>query len=125
MENTRHPTFGNGKICYLEIPSADPKASANFYQTVFGWSVRDDNDGQLSFDDGVMEVSGTWVTGVKPASEAGIVISIMVSDTYATIALIEKNGGAIVLPVDESISQKFARFTDPYGNILGLYQHKM
>ena len=125
MENTKHPTFGNGKICYLEIPSADPKASANFYQTVFGWSVRDDNDGQLSFDDGVMEVSGTWVTGVKPASEASIVISIMVSDIYATIALIEKNGGVIVLPVDESISQKFARFTDPYGNILGLYQHKM
>ena len=123
MENTKHPTFGNGKICYLEIPSADPEASANFYQTVFGWSIRNNNEGQLSFDDGVTEVSGTWVTGVKPASEAGIVISIMVSDIYATITLIEKNGGAIILPVDESIKEKFARFSDPYGNILGLYQH--
>jgi uncharacterized protein len=125
MENTKHPTFGNGKICYLEIPSADPVASANFYQIVFGWSTRDNNEGQLSFDDGVTEVSGTWVTGVKPASEAGIVISIMVSDIYATSTLIVENGGKIILPVDESIQVKFARFTDPYGNILGLYQHKM
>jgi uncharacterized protein len=125
MENTKHPTFGNGKICYLEIPSADPGASANFYQSVFGWQTRDNSEGQLSFDDGVTEVSGTWVTGVKPASEAGIVISIMVSDIYAAITLIEKNGGRIILPVDESIQEKFARFTDPYGNILGLYQHKM
>jgi predicted enzyme related to lactoylglutathione lyase len=124
MENKKHPTYGNGKICYLEIPSVDPRASANFYQTVFGWSIRDNSEGQLSFDDGVTEVSGTWVNGVKPSAEAGIVISNMVSDIYAAINLVEKNGGKIILPVDESIKEKFARFTDPYGNIMGLYEHK-
>ncbi len=35
-----HPTLGNGKICYLEIPTDDIQHSSEFYQKVFGWQVR-------------------------------------------------------------------------------------
>ncbi len=31
------PTYGNGKICYIEMPSVDLKQSAEFYCKVFGW----------------------------------------------------------------------------------------
>ena len=34
------PTYGNGKVCYLEIPADDPQRSADFYSQVFGWSLR-------------------------------------------------------------------------------------
>jgi len=34
------PTYANGKICYVDIPASDIAASAEFYQTVFGWEVR-------------------------------------------------------------------------------------
>jgi hypothetical protein len=34
MEDTTWPTLGNGKICYVEIPAVDIKASAAFYQEV-------------------------------------------------------------------------------------------
>ena len=57
------PTFGNGKICYIEIPATDVARSADFYAKVFGWNVRRRGDGSTAFDDGVGEVSGTWVLG--------------------------------------------------------------
>jgi len=37
-----HPTFGNGKICYIEIPAIDIALSAAFYEKVFGWRIRKD-----------------------------------------------------------------------------------
>lgn len=123
MENQNLPTFGNGKICYLEIPAIDVNHSANFYRTVFGWKTRVSNDGFLSFDDGVGQVSGTWVVGPKPSSEMGIVISIMVDNIQETIDLIVENGGLIIQTYDLNSAEKIARFADPFGNIFGLYQH--
>lgn len=50
----------HGKICYLEIPAKTAEASADFYGTIFGWTVRRRGDGELAFDD-TGGVSGTWV----------------------------------------------------------------
>jgi hypothetical protein len=50
----------------LRVPSALP-ASVAFYRTVFGWSVRQRGDGSLAFDDGVGEVSGTWISFLRAA----------------------------------------------------------
>lgn len=36
----KQPTFGNGKICYLEIPAGEIGASAHFYNKTFGWKIR-------------------------------------------------------------------------------------
>lgn len=57
METDNHPTFGNGKICYIELPSRDIN-----------------------------------------------------------------NGGKIVQPPGMEAPEITARFTDPTGNILGLFQ---
>ena|SRR5258705_2422674 len=122
MENRNHPTFGNGKICYIEIPSIDIELSARFYQKVFGWIIRNDNSGNIAFDDTVGEVSGMWVIGRKPATEIGFVISIMVNSISTTLDLITANGGK-VLEVATDSPEKTARFSDPAGNIFGLYQH--
>ena len=62
------PTIGNGKICYLEIPTADIARSVGFYEKVFGWETRKRGDGATAFDDGVGQVSGSWVTGRKPST---------------------------------------------------------
>jgi hypothetical protein len=39
------PTLANGKICYLEIPSTNIAASADFYKRLFGWNIRQRGDG--------------------------------------------------------------------------------
>jgi predicted enzyme related to lactoylglutathione lyase len=118
-----HPTFGNGKICYVEIPAMDISKSASFYAAVFGWQVRTRDDGTVGFDDGVGEVSGTWVTGRKPASDAGFMMHIMVNSISASIELIVQNGGLITPPAASDAPGATASFLDPAGNRMGLYQH--
>jgi uncharacterized protein len=121
MEN-EHPTLANGKVCYIEIPAIDIDVAATFYQGVFGWQVRKRGDGKLAFDDAAGEVSGTWVLGRKPAESPGLLIYIMVDSVTATIDAITASGGKIVQQIGGDAPEITARFSDPAGNILGLYQ---
>ena len=123
MNETQQPTLGNGKICYLEIPAVDISQSATFYQKVFGWHVRKRGDGSTAFDDGIFEVSGTWVKGRKPSTEAGMLISVMVDNVAETIEKITGNGCKIVKQMPLSDHEMIAWFNDPAGNLLGIYQH--
>src|SRR5437764_15191961 len=81
------PTFGNGKICYVELPATDISLSASFYEKVFGWKTRRRGDGLIAFDDGVGQVSGTWVTGRAPAP-LGLLIYIIVYRVDASVVAI-------------------------------------
>ena len=116
------PTTGNGKICYVEIPATDVARSIEFYQKVFGWNVRRRGDGQAAFDDGVGEVSGTWVTNRPPSREPGLLLYIMVDSVAETIEAIVAQGGQVVQSVGADAPEITARFRDPGGNVIGLYQ---
>jgi uncharacterized protein len=115
------PTMANGKICYVEIPATDIGRSADFYAKVFGWRIRRRGDGQTAFDDAVGEVSGTWVRG-RPPREPGLLIYIMVDSVAATSEAVIANGGEIVQPIGADAPEVTARFRDPGGNVIGLYQ---
>ncbi len=116
------PTLSNGKICYIEIPAVDIDRSVSFYQDCFGWRTRKRGDGSIAFDDTVGEVSGTWVPGRKPAAEPGVLIYIMVDTVAATVETVKANGGSIVQPIGMDAPEITARFSDPAGNVFGLYQ---
>ena len=114
--------MGNGKICYIEIPAIDIDRSSKFYAGVFGWQVRSRGDGRLAFDDTVGQVSGTWVTGRPPSSEPGLLVYIMVDDAAATVETVIAHGGEIVQPIGADAPEITARFRDPAGNVIGIYQ---
>jgi len=116
------PTIGNGKICYVEIPALDVERSIEFYQAVFGWQVRRRGDGRAAFDDGVGQVSGAWVTGRPASPTPGLLIYIMCDSVAGTVDAIVANGGEIVQPIGADAPEITARFRDPAGNVLGLYQ---
>jgi predicted enzyme related to lactoylglutathione lyase len=116
------PTFANGKICYLEMPASDIARSSDFYQRVFGWNIRKRKDGSVAFDDGVNEVSGTWVRGRPPATAPGLLLYIMVDSVAKTIDAIVANGGEIVQPIGGDAPEITARFRDPGGNVIGIFQ---
>lgn len=122
MGDQKTPTMGNGKVCYIEIPATNIETSASFYQSVFGWNIRTRGDGSVAFDDGVGEVSGTWVRGRPPMSEVGLLIYIMVDSVADTVDKVTANGGTIVQPIGADAPEITARFNDPAGNVLGLYQ---
>jgi predicted enzyme related to lactoylglutathione lyase len=118
------PTFGNGKICYIVIPALDVRRSSEFYEKVFGWHVRVRGDGSVAFDDGVGEVSGTWVLGLPPATSSGLMVYIMVDDAAATVQSVIANGGEIVQPIGKDAPEITAHFADPAGNRMGIYQNR-
>jgi hypothetical protein len=116
------PTYGNGKICYIEIPATDIARSAEFYAAVFGWKLRQRGDGATTFDDGVGQVSGTWVLGRPPATSPGLMVYIMVDGVADTIETVVAHGGEITQPIGVDAPEITARFRDPAGNVFGLYQ---
>jgi predicted enzyme related to lactoylglutathione lyase len=116
------PTRANGKICYIEMPATDIARSSNFYKQVFGWNIRKRGDGATSFDDTTGQVSGTWVLGRPPAVKPGLLFYIMVASVAATLDIIVANGGEMVQPIGADAPEITARFRDPAGNVIGLYQ---
>jgi len=112
----------NGNICYFEIPAADVPGSAVFYERVFGWRVRQRGDGATAFDDTSGRVSGAWVTGRPPSPAPGLLLYIKVDSVDATIDAIVAQGCEIVQPVGVDAPEITARFRDPGGNVIGLYQ---
>ena len=116
------PTLTNGKICYIEMPAKDIARSSEFYKRVFGWNVRNRGDGATAFDDTTGEVSGAWVLGRPPASNPGLLFYVMVDSVAKTLDAIVANGGEIVQPIGADAPEITARFRDPGGNVIGLYQ---
>lgn len=116
------PTKSNGKICYIEMPATDIRRSADFYAKTFGWNLRHRGDGATAFDDSVGEVSGTWIVGRPPSSQPGLLFYIMVDNVEATVQKVIANGGELVQPIGADAPEITARFRDPGGNVIGLYQ---
>jgi hypothetical protein len=114
-------TIASGKICYIEIPAVDVVRSSDFYKNVFGWNIRCRGDGAIAFDDTTGEVSGAWVVG-RPPQNPGLVVYIMVDSVAATVDPALANGGKIVQSIGADAPEITARFSDPAGNVIGLYQ---
>ena len=116
------PTLANGKSCYIEMPATDMARSADFYKRVFGWVIRKRGDGSTAFDDTTGQVSGTWVLGPPPAAKPGLLFCIMVDSVASTVDMVVIHGGEIVQPIGADAPEITARFRDPAGNVIGLYQ---
>ena len=84
--------------------------------------MRKRGDGATAFDDTVGEVSGSWVLNRKPMKEVGLLFYIMVDSVEQTIEKLLVNGGKLIQPIGMDAPEITARFSDPAGNIIGLYQ---
>jgi len=62
--------------------------------------------------------------GRGPATQPGLLIYIMVDSVAATLDAVVANGGRMVQPVGMDAPEITARFSDPAGNVLGLYQER-
>ena len=113
----------HGKICYLEIPAKTAEAAAEFYSSIFSWTVRTRGDGALAFDD-TGGVSGTWVQEQDRTPDERTRIYIMVDVIADTLERILAAGGRVLTPRTEigPGMGAFAAFLDPVGNEFGLYE---
>jgi predicted enzyme related to lactoylglutathione lyase len=113
--------FRPAGISYLRIPSTDPRASAAFYEAVFGWKVDADRE-DPSFEDGTGHVIGHIHGDMEVAGEAGIRPYVYVESVEATLERITSNGGTVVTPPYPEGDLTVAVFRDPADNVLGIWQ---
>lgn len=66
-----------------------------------------------------MRGSDAW----SPAQqEPGLLVYVNVTDVAASMKQVEASGGVIVQPIGADPGEITARFRDPCGNLLALYQ---
>jgi predicted enzyme related to lactoylglutathione lyase len=114
---SKHP------IVHVEISANDREGAGKFYEELFGWNIQQIPEmNYATFDYGVGGVGG----GLNPVREdnpAGtVVVYVDTDDINADLAKIENLGGKIVTPKTEIPGMGwFGIFTDPTGNLIGLY----
>jgi len=120
-------TFG-----WVEIRTKDIEKTADFYEKLFGWEViaKDLADGLdvWIFDTGDepriqnLRRGGIWL---RPKDEPlGVVVYIEVDNIDATLEKAKELGGKIVTPKTPQGPAFRACFTDPDGNLFGLWEEK-
>lgn len=117
------PNAPHGKILYLLLPATDVEVSATFYREVFGWDIRETDNG-IAFDDSVNQVHGRFTTQLEAVDNPGFVLYIMVQDAESTEQRIEEFGGTVTDPADREQFDILGTFRDPAGNLFGFYEMK-
>jgi predicted enzyme related to lactoylglutathione lyase len=117
---------------WVEIRVRHMQGSARFYEGVFGWQVaqRETTDGfdYWIFDTGGkprLENLGRGALWLRPEGETvGVVIYVVVDDIDATLRKVEELGGKTVAPRTPEGPSFRAYFTDPSGNLFGLWEER-
>jgi uncharacterized protein len=121
MQVSEHPVFRPGGISYLRIPATDPKASADFYEAVFGWTVRRDRE-DPAFEDGTGHVIGHFRSDHQVAGEAGVRPYVFVENLDETLEKARAKGAEVMTEPYPEGDLWVALILDPAGNAVGIWQ---
>ncbi|HKV38821.1 MAG TPA: VOC family protein [Blastocatellia bacterium] len=108
----------NFRIDYVEFPAASVAATKRFYTRIFGWKFEDYGPDYASFQDG--RLSGGFSTS-DGAGKTGPVVIVYASDLIAAEASIKAAGGVIVKEASDFPGGRGFHFSDPSGNVLGVW----
>lgn len=118
--------MAHGDVTHLEIPVTDLARAKSFYGELFGWKIED----TPGYDDYPMWRAPNQISGGALAlREEGFTQPrsvIEVDSIDETLAKAVAAGGTVVMersPITES--SWWALFTDPDGNVIGLYEGEM
>jgi len=115
----------NNRVTHFEIPANDPEKALNFFKTVFGWNFQ-----QFGKDEYWIVITGDEKTpGINGAimkkrdPNQPIVNTIQVENLDKHVVKIQNAGGKIVVPkMPVPTVGWLAYFSDPEGNIHGIWQ---
>lgn len=110
-------------VVHIEIPVADSKASAKFYESVFGWKMQhmEEFDYTMWSDGG--ESGGGFVKLDDENAGGKILVYIDSDDIEADLKNITSGGGTVVKAKTEIPGMGwYAVFEDPSGNRVAIYK---
>ena len=116
------PNRPSGRINYLELPAEDAVGSAQFYVNAFGWRTRRTNGAAPMLEDSSGEISISFASDRRPVSDGGVLLYILVDSVASTCRRVEKFGAEIVQEIGMEAPDVTARFRDPGGNVIEIYQ---
>lgn len=124
MAKTMAPTLS--KPIWIDLASADPAGSREFYTKVFGWQVEVNPDPQYG-GYALAKIGGKDVAGIGPKMMAegpsAWSIYIGTDDAAGLAAKVQAAGGTVVAPPMQVGDQgKMAVFQDPSGAFIGAWQ---
>ncbi len=122
----------SGEVVHFEIPAENVARARRFYEKTFGWQMQPVPEMEYTMvatgpsDKNGMPKRPGAINGGMMRRDGPVkhpVVTIHVDDIDASATSIEKNGGKVVVP-KQSIGEYgwSAYFTDPEGNLLGLFQ---
>jgi predicted enzyme related to lactoylglutathione lyase len=115
---------------WIEIRTRDAERAAVFFTTLFGWEVvRKESAGGSDywiFDTGDEPRADNLRRGalsrMPEAADLGVVVYVVVEDIDAVLRKVTDLGGEVVLPRTPEGAAFRAHFSDPDGNLFGLWQ---
>ncbi len=110
-------------IVHVEIAAKDPKATAGFYSSLFGWKIEtDQNAGYVMFQEESGPAGGFPKVDNQLYKPGDVVVYIQTDDIDGMLKKITSLGGKVTTPKTEIPGEGwFALFADPNGNRLGLF----
>ena len=116
---------------HFEIHADDPERACDFYQSVFGWSIKrwgevpywliETGSGDPGIDGALLPRQGPTPAADNPVS--AYVITIDVEDVDATVRAIEAAGGSVAMPRHAVPGIGWHAYCkDTEGNVFGVMQ---
>jgi uncharacterized protein len=109
-----------GGVSYLHIPCRDPARAADFYEAVFGWTLRRGGE-EPAFSDGTGHVIGHFVPGDPAPEGTGILPFVYVDDVRSTLESVGRHGGRTEHAPRPEGSLLVATVCDPESNLIGVW----
>jgi len=115
----------SNRVVHFEIPCDNPEKTMDFFKEAFGWTFQQFGKEQywvvITGDEKLPGINGGLMKKKDPKQP--LANSIDVVDIDKAVASIEKAGGKVVVPkMPIPTVGWLAYFTDPDGNIHGVYQ---
>ena len=109
-------------IVHIEIPTSDSKASADFYQKLFGWHIERDEQMDYTMWDPHEGPGGGFSPLGEHVKPGDVIIYVNSEDIESDLKKATELGGSVVQEKMEIPETGwFGMFTDPTGNTIALY----
>ena len=108
-------------IDYIEINTSDLPGARTFYERAFGWAFNDYGPtySGIRAASGDGEIGGLNATGTP--GPGGPLVLLYSDDLDATVTAVETAGGTITARPYEFPGGRRFEFSDPSGNVLGVW----
>lgn len=109
-------------VVHFEIGGKDPAKSAAFYGSLFGWSTAPYGPSALMIDTGSKDGIQGHFTALGHEPFHYTTFYVQVDDIGASLKKAESLGGKVVVPEVTIPTGSFAWFSDPDGNVIGVFK---